>query len=84
MIGTPTEYQAHYGGEVYGASRGQADADPSKFGSVIWTLVKVMDGTTIQGNVFGGGDAGMVKKDAEVIIGEERIVTNENEDESGE
>ena len=43
-----------------------------------------MDGTTIQGNVFGGGDAGMVKKDAEVIIGEERIVTNENEDESGE
>ena len=67
-IGTQDEYQAHYGGEVYGASRGLSAESP--FGSVVWTLVNVKDGANIQGNVFGGGDAGMVKKDAEVIIGD--------------
>ena len=67
-IGTPADYQAHYGGEVYGASRGLSSESP--LGSVIWTKVHVKNGAIIQGNVFGGGDAGMVKRDSEVIIGE--------------
>ena len=67
-VGTQTEYQSHYGGEVYGASRGLSAE--STLGAVVWTLVKVFDGATIQGNVFGGGDAGMVKKDTDVRIGE--------------
>ena len=71
-IGTPTEYQKHYGGEVYGASRGSSTLDPAKYGSVVWTRVNILNGATIQGNVFGGGDAGMVKKDSEVIIGEKK------------
>jgi hypothetical protein len=66
-IGTPTEYQIHYGGEVYGASRGLSPE--ITLGSVVWTQVNIFNGANIQGNVFGGGDAGMVKKDAEVIIG---------------
>ena len=81
-IGTPKEYQIHYGGEVYGASRGQSDADYTKFGSVIWTLVKVMDGAHIQGNVYGGGDAGMVKKDTEVRIGDKVVVSSGSEPEA--
>ena len=67
-IGTPIDYQAHYGGEVYGASRGLSAESP--LGSVVWTKVLVKDGAYIQGNVFGGGDAGMVKKDTDVQIGE--------------
>jgi hypothetical protein len=70
-IGSPDDYKAHYGGEVYGASRGLSPENT--LGSVIWTLVKILNGADIQGNVFGGGDAGMVKKDAEVIIGEEKV-----------
>ena len=66
-IGTPIDYQAEYGGEVYGASRGLSAESP--LGSVVWTQVKIFDGAIIQGNVFGGGDAGMVKRDTEVIVG---------------
>ena len=72
-IGSPDDYKVHYGGEVYGACRGDAALNENLFGSVIWTLVKILNGANIQGNVFGGGDAGMVKKDAEVIIGEEKV-----------
>ena len=67
-IGTPTDYQKHYGGEVYGASRGISEQ--SELGSVIWTQVNIKNGSKIMGNVFGGGDAGMVKKDSEVNVGE--------------
>ena len=70
-IGTPTDYQAHYGGEVYGASRGMSNLDLNSFSSCVWTKVLVKDGSHIQGNVFGGGDAGMVKKDTDVQIGGE-------------
>ena len=59
-IGTPDEYREHYGGEVYGASRGSAELGES-FGSVIWTLVKILNGATIQGNA--------VKQDTDVQIG---------------
>ena len=68
-IGTPTDYQKHYGGEVYGASRGLSAE--STLGAVVWTNVNVKNGANIQGNVFGGGDNGMVKKDTDVQIGAE-------------
>ena len=68
-IGTPQDYQAHYGGEVYGASRGNPELGES-FSTSVWTEVNIKDGAHIQGNVFGGGDNGPVKRDAEVNIGE--------------
>ena len=76
-VGSPTGYQEFYGGEVYGASRGDTRLDSNLYGSVIWTLVNVLNGANIKGNVFGGGDAGLVKKDTEVRIGyaEEPAVT---------
>ena len=64
-----------YGGEVYGASRGET-LDPTlynnfaDFASVIWTKVLVKKNAVIMGNVFGGGDDGIVRKDSEVIVGE--------------
>jgi hypothetical protein len=67
-IGSPTDYHDFYGGEVYGASRGFSEL--SDFGSVVWTLVQLKDGANVKGNVFGGGDNGMVKQDTDVRIGE--------------
>jgi hypothetical protein len=69
-IGSPTDYQKNYGGEVYGASRGMSTLDPEQFSNVFWTNVNVKNGATIMGNVFGGGDNGMVKKDTDVKIGD--------------
>ena len=68
-IGTPTDYNKVYGGEVYGACRGKSDLDPEQFANSIWTKVNIFDKATIMGNVYGGGDNGIVKKDSEVIIG---------------
>ena len=68
-IGTEDDYKEHYGGEVYGASRGNPSLDATQFGTTIWTEVNVFENVKIMGNVFGGGDAGMVKKDAKVTIG---------------
>jgi hypothetical protein len=68
-IGTPEEYQVHYGGEVYGACRGDATLNANQFGTSVWTQVFIKNGANIQGNVFGGGDAGKVKKDTDVQIG---------------
>ena len=79
-IGTPTDYQKHYGGEVYGASRGNIDLGAS-YGSTVWTQVKILDGADIPGNVFGGGDNGAVKRDAEVFIGEKKVVTSDTDSE---
>ena len=67
-IGTPTDYQNHYGGEVYGACRGLS-SDNTSIATSVWTKVFVKNGANIQGNVFGGGDAGKVKKDTDVQIG---------------
>ena len=67
-IGIHDEYEAHYGGEVYGASRGIEELD-DRFSNAVWTEVNVKDGANIQGNVFGGGDNGPVKKDTEVNVG---------------
>ena len=68
-IGTPTNYNKKYGGEVYGACRGLSTLDPNQFANSVWTLVKILDGADIKGNVYGGGDSGIVKKDSEVKIG---------------
>ena len=72
---TDNTYVKDYGGEVYGASRGEI-LDPAlyanfaDFATVVWTKVLLKKNAVIMGNVFGGGDAGIVKKDSEVIIGE--------------
>ena len=74
-IGTPYEngwtYNKTYGGEVYGACRGKSDLDPEQFATSIWTQVNIKDKATIMGNVYGGGDNGIVKKDTDVQIGAE-------------
>ena len=60
---------AHYGGEVYGACRGLS-SDNTQIATSVWTKVLIKNGATIMGNVYGGGDNGMVKKDTDVQIGE--------------
>ena len=70
-IGTPTGYNPVYGGEVYGASRGDKNLDPVMFAVSVWTQVNIQKGAHIMGNVFGGGDSGKVLKDTNVVIGEE-------------
>ena len=70
-IGTPVGYNPIYGGEVYGASRGLSTLDPAQFSTTVWTKVNIFKTATVKGNVFGGGDAGAVRKDAEVVVGEE-------------
>ena len=79
-IGSPTDYNILYGGEVYGACRGLS-SDNTRIGTSVWTKVFIKDGATIKGNVYGGGDNGMVKRDAEVRIGDEVIVTSGSEPE---
>jgi hypothetical protein len=75
-IGTPFDttkgwsYDKRYGGEVYGACRGMSDLDANQFANSIWTQVNIFDKATIMGNVYGGGDNGIVKKDSEVRIGD--------------
>ena len=71
QIGTVVNSRAHYGGDVFGAGRGNPSLDAEQFGTSIWTQVNILNGATIFGNVFGGGDAGVVKKNAEVVIGDE-------------
>ena len=76
-VGTVVSSRAHYGGDVFGAGRGNPSLNVEQFGTSVWTLVNIFDGANIKGNVFGGGDAGIVKKDTEVRIGyaEEPAVT---------
>jgi len=68
-IGTADEYQQHYGGEVYGACRGLS-SDNTSIATSVWTKVLIKAGANILGNVFGGGDAGMVRRDTDVQVGE--------------
>ena len=70
-VGSHTDFQKEYGGEVYGASRGETELKDreSEFSYVIWTKVNVLRGAWVKGNVFGGGDSGMVKRDTEVNVG---------------
>ena len=68
-VGVKEGYNEMYGGEVYGAGRGEKGLDPTYFALSVWTKVRIMNGATIMNNVFGGGDAGKVKKDTDVIVG---------------
>ena len=74
-IGTPTDedagttYNEVYGGEVYGASRGMAENTEDKYATSVWTEVNLLPGARVQNNVFGGGDNGMTRKDADVNVG---------------
>ena len=77
-IGVKADYIAGYGGNVYGASRGQAvDTrynDQASFATAIWTEVNILPNAipakspVIQGNVFGGGELGSVKQGVDVTI----------------
>lgn len=69
-VGSPTGYNVVYGGEVYGASRGNI-ALPVTFSTSVWTNVHIKNGAVVKGNVYGGGDAGAVLKDTNVEIGGE-------------
>ncbi len=75
-IGTPNDaekgwtWNKLYGGEVYGACRGLTTLNSEEFSTSIWTEVYIKDKATIMGNVYGGGDNGMVKKDTDVQIGD--------------
>ena len=69
-IGSAAGVAAGYGGNVFGGSRGEPSVG-SGYASSIWTLVNVGHGSVIQGNVFGGGNAGEVLKDTKVVVGEE-------------
>ena len=60
-----------YGGEVNGGSRGamafeNSLANPASFANSVYTEVTISDDADVKGNVFGGGEAGMVKHDTEV------------------
>ena len=69
-VGSPTGFNVIYGGEVYGASRGNI-ALPITFSTSVWTNVHIKNGAVVKGNVYGGGDAGAVLKDTNVEIGGE-------------
>ena len=74
-VGAITGYNEMYGGEVYGGSRGEPlnhESDPNfaEFATSVWTQVHIKNGARIMGNVFGGGDAGKVKKDTDVLVGD--------------
>ena len=60
-----------YGGEVNGGSRGamafeNSQANPASFANSVYTEVTISDDADVKGNVFGGGEAGIVKHDTEV------------------
>ena len=72
-IGSPSGYNKVYGGEVYGASRGITELkEKEDFSFTIWTQVNIFNGANIKGNVYGGGDTGIVKKNTEVNVGATR------------
>ena len=71
-IGDATSYDANgnhvYGGFVFGASRGDETlSNPTSFASSAWTDVKVQGGT-IYGDVYGGGEVGTVRQGTEVQL----------------
>ena len=71
-IGDATSYDNNgnhvYGGFVFGASRGDETlSNPTSFASSVWTDVKVQGGT-IYGDVYGGGEVGTVRQGAEVQL----------------
>ena len=72
QIGDDAGIAAGYGGEVNGGSRGESAFEesslmsPSSFATSVWTDVTISGSADVKGNVFGGGEAGMVKHDTNV------------------
>ena len=70
-IGTRSEHTTNgYGGNVFGSSRGGDFAtgeSTDSLATTIWTQVNI-NGGTINGDVYGGGEAGCVKKSTEVNL----------------
>ena len=56
-----------YGGNVFGGSRGELDVDNSNFSTVNYSEVNVSGGH-VYASVYGGGEIGTIKKDADVNI----------------
>ncbi len=69
-IGNTTNYAAGYGGDVFGASRGNATLglDSTKFATTLWSKVVIDSVAHILGSVYGGGEAGIVKHSSEVYM----------------
>ena len=68
QIGNADDFAKGYGGNVFGASRGDATiADPSSFATSVWTDVDVTGGT-IAGDVYGGGEVGTVKQSTDIDL----------------
>ena len=67
-IGNADDFAKGYGGNVFGASRGDATiADPSSFATSVWTDVDVTGGT-IAGDVYGGGEVGTVRQSTDIDL----------------
>ena len=58
---------AGYGGNVFGASRGNSALNQTLYATDVYSMVNVNSGTILD-NVFGGGEAGNVKMDVKVNI----------------
>jgi len=67
-VGHADSYAVGYGGDVIGGSRGDATLDPNTFATSFFTEVNIKQGANVIGNVFGGGEAGLVKNDSYVNI----------------
>ena len=69
-IGNATNYAAGYGGDVFGASRGNATLglDSTKFATTLWSKVVIDSVASILGSVYGGGESGLVKHSSEVCM----------------
>ena len=71
QIGDADCLTSGYGGDVNGGSRGamafeNSQANPASFANSVYTEVTISDDADVKGNVFGGGEAGIVKHDTEV------------------
>ena len=66
-VGHEASYETGgYGGNVNGGSRGDATLDANTFATSYFTEVNIKEGANVIGNVFGGGEAGLVKNDSYV------------------
>ncbi len=67
IVGDETSFGAGYGGNVFGGSRGDITVD-TNFAKVIYARVNVQNNADILGNVYGGGELGLVKHEAWVLV----------------
>ena len=65
-VGHADSYAVGYGGDVNGGSRGESALDANTFATSFFTEVNIKSGAYVLGNVFGGGEAGLVKNDTYV------------------